>query len=210
MSDTAYCYPPDYTVLKNKAGLRDPQALERFEHLNTLSRGLDCPVDLPISYAGYQAIHRHLFQDVYDWAGQSRTVNIHKGGMFAAAPFVDREMDRRFRQLYADNHLQGLNRRDFANQAAEHISEINAIHPFREGNGRTQRLFLRNLAHQAGHRLDIARIPREQWMAASVQGFRAQNYQPMAAVITHALEDRVRQHQERMKSASKDRGDRSR
>jgi len=192
MTDKTYCYPPDYTVLKNKAGFRDPEKLEQFERLYTQSRMMDCPLDLPITYVGYQAIHRHVFQDVYEWAGQSRTVTIHKGDAFANWMYVDQEMEKRFELIRQDQNLQSSSAVEFAEKAAEHLSEINAIHPFREGNGRTQRLFLRNLAHQAGHESHIARIDKDRWMDASIEGFREQNYEPMAKLIYSCMEDRPR------------------
>jgi cell filamentation protein len=77
MSDP-YVYP-ETDVLINKAGIRDPAKLEQFERLMTAQRMLQPLTRTPITYAGYKAIHRHLFQDVYDWAGQPRTVDIGKG-----------------------------------------------------------------------------------------------------------------------------------
>ena len=91
---------------------------------------------------GYRALHHHIFQDVYDWAGEYRTVNIAKTHLFCLAPFIEKEMGRQFRELNAENNLQRLDMDTFADRAAHHIIELNAIHPFREGNGRTNRLFL--------------------------------------------------------------------
>jgi fido (protein-threonine AMPylation protein) len=70
-----YVYP-ETDVLINKAGIRDPAKLEQFERLMTAQRMLQPLTRTPITYAGYKAIHRHLFQDVSDWAGQPRTVDI--------------------------------------------------------------------------------------------------------------------------------------
>lgn len=79
MSDTVYCYPPDYTVLKNRLGLRDAEALDRAERrLVYLRQAEDIPTG-DFDLAHLRAIHRHLFQDVFDWAGQIRTVEISKG-----------------------------------------------------------------------------------------------------------------------------------
>lgn len=141
MTDDIYCYPPDYTVLKNIAGIRDKDALEEFERRHTRLRMLDCPYILPLTYDGYKDIHRYVFQDVYEWAGEPRVVNISKSDMFGVWSFIDQEMQRRFRLIGEDTGLQNAPADQFAEHAAEHLSEINAIHPFREGNGRTQRLF---------------------------------------------------------------------
>jgi cell filamentation protein len=95
--------------------------------------------------------HRALFGDIYEWAGELRTVNIHKAGsMFAAHQFLGDEMTSLLRRLAQDNWLRGLQRRAFIEKLAFYYGEINARHPFREGNGRTQRTFLRQLSASAG------------------------------------------------------------
>ncbi len=192
MSDTEYCYPPDFTVLKNKAGLRDAEQLEQFERLKTINRLRYCPLDIPISYEGYKEIHRRIFQDVYEWAGQPRSVDIRKGDYFCRAPYIDQEMRRQFRTLQRENNLKDLQAAKFAVRTAEHLGEINAIHPFREGNGRTQRVFLRNLAHQAGYAIDLTRLTQDAWLDASIRSFRKQDYAPMERVIREAMAPRER------------------
>ncbi len=187
MSDTTYCYAPDYTVLKNKAGIEDTHQLERFERLKTINRQRFCLDNIPITYNGYKQIHAHLFQDVYTWTGQPRRVNISKGEPFAFWQHIDQEMAKRFALINKENNLRGLNVESFAQRAAEHLNEINAIHPFREGNGRTQRIFLQNLAHQAGHELEITRFDQRLWMKASIEGFRNVDYRPMQACILGSL-----------------------
>ena len=79
MSDSVYCYPHKYTLLKNKAGLRVFIALERFEDLQTKNRTFDCPLDIPITYDGYKLRHHNMFQDDYEWAGEIRTITMEKG-----------------------------------------------------------------------------------------------------------------------------------
>jgi len=124
MSDTEYCYPPDFTVLKNKAGLRDAADLELFERLNSRKRTLFLPTDIPVSEAGYREIHRHLFQDIYDWAGEYRRVNISKETtQFALAPFISPNMKRVFRELDADQKLQGLDQETFSHRAAVYLDQ---------------------------------------------------------------------------------------
>lgn len=187
MSDTEYCYPPDFTVLKNKAGLRDAEQLEQFERLKTINRLRHCPLDIPTTYEGYKEIHRRIFQDVYEWAGQPRSVDIRKADYFCRASYIDQEMQRQFRVLQRENNLKDLQAPEFAVRAAEHLGEINAIHPFREGNGRTQRVFLRNLAHQAGHAIDLTRIERDAWLHASISSFRDQDHKPTENVVRNAM-----------------------
>jgi fido (protein-threonine AMPylation protein) len=105
-----------------------------------------------LSYSHFRAIHRHLFQDVYAWAGKVRTVRISKGeSTFCYPEHIDQEMAKLFKALRQTGHLRGTSPQDFAKQAAHFLAELNAIHPFREGNGRTQLTFLTLLADRAGH-----------------------------------------------------------
>ena len=90
------------------------------------------------------------------------------------------------RRLVRAHFLRGLSGADFAAQAAVIIGDINYIHPFREGNGRTQLQYLKQLAGTAGHRLELARIERDRWIEASIVSHSAR-YDPMAAVIPDAL-----------------------
>lgn len=189
MSDP-YVYPGT-TILINKANLRSQDELDRFERLMTRARLAEPLPKIPMTYEGYKTLHRHIFQDVFEWAGQSRTVAMSKGQTFFGPPdYVDAEMSRRFDVLAKENHLHGLTKQDFARRAAEHLNEINAIHPFREGNGRTQRLFLKTLATQAGHDLHVERLHPTPWNEASIKGF-AGNHEPMQQVISSALASRV-------------------
>lgn len=200
-----YVYPGT-EVLINKEDLRDAERLGAFERQLSSVRSIYIPASFPITPEGYRAIHRHIFQDVYDWAGEYRSVAIAKGDLFALPPYIEGEMERRFALIHREKDLRGFGADRFAARAAEHICEINAIHPFREGNGRTQRLFLKVLARQAGHDLRIDRMDREQWMRASIESFRRQDYAPMTACIRSAITGHSR---DRSEAKSKD-TDRSR
>lgn len=185
-----YVYPGTRT-LRNNLGIRDATALERAElRINREQAGRPVP-DPRISAEGFKAIHRHLFGEIYAWAGETRTVSLAKGEAYFGPPqFVEAELARRFRKLAAEDSLCGLDADQFAERAAEHISELNAIHPFRDGNGRTTRMFLEILARQAGHELDRTRIDKREWMGASIAGMKM-DYQPMARVIRTAIVDPV-------------------
>src|SRR3546814_1190105 len=93
---------------------------------------------------------------LYDWAGQDRTVNIAKGGSsFAAVPYVARELDKRFADMGAQSGFRGLPRDEFFDRLGDHINEINAIHPLREGNRRTMRTHAAQQAREAGNTTTI-------------------------------------------------------
>jgi cell filamentation protein len=134
-----YVYPGT-DVLRNRENIRDAHELEAFERTATANRMETLPDNTPITAEGYREIHRYIFQDVYDWAGQVRTVDIAKNDdLFCLAVYVDQELARRFEAIRAEDGLRDLSVESFVARAADHISELNAIHPFREGNGRTQR-----------------------------------------------------------------------
>jgi cell filamentation protein len=172
LASDPYTYPGTET-LRNRLGLTDEKTLIEAERRLTQARGAEAArLTFPATTDGYRALHKHLFQDLYDWAGQDRTVNIAKGGSsFAAVPYVARELDKRFADMGAQSGFRGLPRDEFFDRLGDHINEINAIHPFREGNGRTMRHHAAQLAREAGHPIRIAAIDKDKWMEASRHGF---------------------------------------
>src|SRR3989344_1191051 len=137
-----YCYN-DTTVLKNIPDLRTQSELDAFEAIATAQRS-DEPLpagafDVP----HYQAIHVHLFQDVYAWAGEYRTVRIGKDeSQFCYPEHIAEQMTELFLNLKVKDFFQGLSFDQFAAEVARFLATLNAIHPFREGNGRAQTAFL--------------------------------------------------------------------
>jgi cell filamentation protein len=125
-----------------------------------------------LDYAHLRAIHRHLFQDVYDWAGEARTVRISKdNSMFCYPENIESEARKLFAKLKTDKFLQGLSSRDFAKQAAHLLAELNAIHAFREGNGRAQLSFFLLLAERANHSLDFDNFDPDAFLEAMIASF---------------------------------------
>lgn len=177
-----YCYRGT-ACLKNKLGLRDASMLQAFE-LEMTSLRADEP--LPAGRFGpqhYRRIHRHLFQDVYRWAGSHRTTATSKGGnLFCRPQFIDREMIRLFSKLKSAPFLAGSEPDAFIRSVAEFLSDLNAIHPFREGNGRSQLAFLHLIALRAGHPLEIERIKPAEFLAAMIRGFGGETA-PLAAQL---------------------------
>lgn len=187
MSDTDYCYPPSYSVLKNRLDIRDAKALDRAERRLVVQRIAEGVPPGAFDLAHLRAIHRHLFQDVYDWAGELRTVEISKGGhQFQFRRFIETGMDDVHRRLMAQNSLRGLSAAEFAARAGEIMGDVNYVHPFREGNGRTQLLYLSELAAQAGHPIDLRRLERDDWIEASQQA-NLGHYAAMSACIARII-----------------------
>lgn len=177
------CYP-DTQILRNRANLRNQDDLDQFEQLMFLTRA-DEPLPAgALDHKYFQAIHRHFFQDVYDWAGSFRTIRTGKGGNWFCYPeFIEAEMQRIFSELAAENYLTATSSPQvFATRAAHYIGEINAVHPFREGNGRCQLAFLTVLLNRSDFEMDEKRLDPSPFMAAMIASFRG-NIEPLANAI---------------------------
>jgi cell filamentation protein len=187
LASDPYTYPGTDT-LRNRLGITEEKTLAEAERRLTLARGAEAaPLSFPPTADGYRALHKHLFQDIYDWAGQDRTVDTAKGGArFAHVPYIARELDKLFTDVAAKNALRGLPRDEFFDRLGNHINEVNAIHPFREGNGRTMRHHAAQLAREAGHPISISSINKTAWMEASRHGFLTGDHRGMAAVLAGA------------------------
>ncbi len=190
-AEDPYCYK-GATVLKNIPNIRDAAALEAFEAVSTAQRADEPLPDGRLSVRHYCAIHRHLFQDVYRWAGRYRVIRISKGdSMFCYPEHIPREMRKLFRALAAQNFLRDLSRDDFAVGAAHFLAELNAIHPFRDGNGRSQLTFMSLLAVRARHPLNLERLRPRSFLAAMIKTFHGDEA-PLVAELDHLLRGRAR------------------
>jgi cell filamentation protein len=180
---------PNTDVLKNLADIRDAATLEQFERMQVAIASRRRAPMRSMSYPEFNAIHRHVFREVYPWAGDVRDYTTGRAeAPFCLPEFIDAQMTRIFAELNAANNLQGISREEFADRAAAVINDINAVHPFIEGNGRVSREFLKDLAAQAGHPVDLARLNRETWYPAAAVGFAQADNAPMAACIRAALQ----------------------
>jgi len=178
--DDPYCYPGT-TVLKNKLGLRKQAELDKFEAEISFQRSTEPLPEGNLSFKHYCAIHKHLFQDVYTWAGKPREVRITKGeSTFCYPENIDREAKKLFKQLVEAKYFKGLSPEEFAKKAAHFLAELNVIHPFREGNGRSQLSFLLLLAERAGH--PIHKVNPEDVMQAVIASFEGEE-KPLADLI---------------------------
>lgn len=166
-----YLYP-DSDCLQNLAGLRDSAELEAFELEQSTLRSEEALPPGDFDPAHYRRLHKHLFQDVYAWAGKDRTIRISKGGsMFCYPENITSQMNELFKTLRHPAFRPGSQSDAFIASAAYFLSELNVIHPFREGNGRTQLTFLRVLGQRAGHTFRVERARRETFIDAMVAGF---------------------------------------
>lgn len=182
-------YPNTETYV-NKLGIRDREHLEDTERALTNRRASQPfpPQAHCRSYVGFKAIHRHLFQDLYAWAGKERRYTTGRGSIpFARPEHIASWMRQQFRQLAQERYLVGRNKAQFAERAAVYVNEINAAHPFIDGNGRTQRFWLRMLAENAGFALALDAADAKRWNEASRLGFSKGDHAPMARLIRSRL-----------------------
>jgi cell filamentation protein, protein adenylyltransferase len=160
------------TVLVNKLDLRVQEELNAFEAEISSARADEPLPDGTLDFAHYRAIHHHLFQDVYQWAGQVRTVRMSKGGSpFCFPANIEGQATKLFDDLRSANYLRNLDAQAFSDSAAHFLAELNAIHAFREGNGRSQLTFFALLADCAGYPLRIDKLDPDEMLAAMIASF---------------------------------------
>lgn len=183
-------------TLLNKLGITDPDDLKRVEtaytniRLQELERN---PIPGSFDLSHLQAIHQHVFQDVYSWAGKLResfdaVKQEYIGGpahRFTPSASIAGEANALFSELAKQHHLKGLPRGEFIERAAQLLNGINQIHLFPEGNGRTQRHFLTQLSREAGHPLDLNIATQHRMIEASIAGSKG-DHAPMVRLLNEA------------------------
>ena len=183
-----YCYPNSH-VLKNKLNIHDSDGLKDAERRLAKYRTtelLNAPIRGKFDFKHLQKIHHYLFQDIYDWAGEVRTVDIAKSNLFCRCFAIESEAKRIFDKLRAEKYLAGLSAGQFSARLAYYFAEINALHPFRDGNGRAQREFVRQLAYQNNYLLTFAGVTKDEMVAASIASFNL-DYAPLEKLLLNCL-----------------------
>lgn len=156
-----YCYPGS-DVLINLPGFKEQKQLDAYERMVTAERlrilGLR-PLKGKFDLKHLCAIHKFIFKDVYPFAGKLRDEDISKGNFrFATARFLPEQTNYLLNKLKEENFLKELSFDTFVDRLTHYVTELNVLHPFREGNGRTQREFIRCLALESGHCIDWTRV----------------------------------------------------
>jgi cell filamentation protein len=152
--------------------LRDQRRLQAFELEMSALRAEEPLPSGRFGPAHYRAVHRHLFGDVYAWAGRYRTVRTAKGGnVFCYPEHIDAQMNALFRRLREAPFRGGRPAEEFVTSAASFLAELNAIHAFREGYGRAQLAFLRLVSLRAGHPIDFTKLRPRAFLDAMIMSF---------------------------------------
>jgi cell filamentation protein len=180
-------------VLKNKLGIRDEGELSRAEAALVAWRSLQLseePIPGGFDLEHLKAIHKHLFGDVYEWAGKIRDIDLSKGNSyFANHKYIVGAAREIFAELAVERHLNGLDLEQFSLRAAYYLGAINALHPFRDGNGRAEREFINHLALRDGYFIDWTNVSPEELVQASIESFHLGDHSKLAALIQNNLQE---------------------
>ena len=175
----------------NLFGIKDDRELQALEGPLVTNRGgelIDKPTEGKFDSAHLRAIHKYRLQDIFPWAGEFRVVDISKGtSSFGPALYIARALEDALGRLQRENLLTGLAPRVFAQRAAFHLGEINAMHPFREGHGRARREFIRQLALLAGHPLSWSGFTLQRRVDASILSHLKSDCAALALILEEAL-----------------------
>lgn len=177
---------PGTSIFINKLNIRDAKELSRAEADFTAVRTeeyLRRPIDGCFDLLHLQGIHFRLFQDIYDWSGEIRGYDMSKeGSIFTPEEKIVEQSDDLFDELENEGHLVGLQRDQFIQRGSYYYDWVNRIHPFPEGNGRTQRLFFSHLAMFAGFEIAWDRVHPWQIKESAKQSFLG-NSEPMVILF---------------------------
>lgn len=184
------CYPGT-TVLINKLGLKNQEALDKVESVAVSLHSAQIEeeqTDAQFTFAFYCNLHKRLFEDLYVWAGEIRTVDLSKQGTsFYPAKDLWKIGNAKFDRLKDMNELRGLDRLRLIDELTDFYNELNLLHPFREGNGRTQRLFFSLLLRRLGYRISFDECDTDKLMMATIyaaQGIMTYLHEFFEAVIS--------------------------
>ncbi|AFI88951.1 Fic/DOC family protein [Pectobacterium parmentieri] len=182
-----YTYP-DSNVLINKLGINDDSKFGDAERQLSELAVLDIEFEEPPYDLHYWCgLHGKIFGDLFDWAGEIRCIDISKGQTrFCTASRIEIEANKIFTQLSNDAFLQGFERPALIIQLAEYYSDLNVIHPFREGNGRSQRLLFEHMIINCGYGVSFEKIGIQEWLAANVAGYHG-NTRPLADIFDKSI-----------------------
>lgn len=166
-----YCYP-DSNVLKNKLNIRDLRELKEVEEKFVAIKQLvllQKPIPGRFTINHLLRIHRFLFEDVYPFAGHIRREQISKGEtLFFPPDLIKRELRRVFGEIHETGMLQEKKPQSQIQHLSHVMAELNIIHPFREGNGRSIRELIRCMAQVYGLTLNWGNADQDTMMDAAI------------------------------------------
>jgi len=181
-----YCYP-DTNVLINKFHIKNDVELDKVDRqisaLKAVELGIN-HINGKFDFVHICEIHRYLFGDIYEWAGQARKGGfMSKGGsIFTNSDFIESNFNDYYEKLIKENYLKNLDKSIFCERLSYFMGEVNSIHPFRDGNGRTARLYFSQLAANAGYKLLFNKIDKDELLLADVLAYQG-NYRLLTEIL---------------------------
>lgn len=171
-STSVDCYEGTTTLI-NKLGITDEKELNSTEALITTYKAailINEPLAHDFDFDDYKGLHKFLFENLYDWAGIPRTINLSKTStVFTSPERIDELGEKIFARLKQLNYFTKLPSNEFIIEIAELYHSLNMLHPFREGNGRTERVFFVQLIRNAGYDIDYSSLDSDLLMIGSIQ-----------------------------------------
>lgn len=182
-----YCYPGT-AILKNRFNIQDETRLAEAEREITASAASEISFsEPPFDLDHLRAIHKQLFADLYEWAGEIRTIDISKGNTrFCTASRIVPEANKLFDELAQQHYFVSLERQDLVRAIAEFYGDLNVIHPFREGNGRAQRILFEHIIINCGYEISWQPVSQEEWLRANIQAYYG-DYEDMVSVFDKCI-----------------------
>ena len=189
MQDHRYCYA-NSNILKNKLNIRDRSDLFEAEKELTAIRLSELeahPIEGPFDFDHLKAIHKYIFQDLYEWAGEERTVEISKGNLFCTTACLQSYAEAVFKKYFPQCDAAKNDVDSFIHVLAENYGDLNALHPFREGNGRAQREFARLVCMECGYDFDLSVTTHASMLEASKLSFEKGDSTGLVRIFSKAV-----------------------
>jgi len=193
VADSPY-YISGTDCLKNLLGTTDKDKLAKFEDRVTarrIAKLKENPLPGKLDYSYFKAIHKNLFDGIYEWAGKERNIQTEKGVYrFEWPDKIESSANKLFGELAKENNLEGLKRDEFIKRAAYYYAELNVVHPFPEGNGRAQRTLFDQVASRAGYEFDWGKVSKEKFIEGVIHASYGFEHSKLEAVFDQTLSDR--------------------
>lgn len=182
-------------VFINKYGIKNIEKLKEAEEEIVAVKIAEFKTSVQISatfdFEYLKRIHGFLFEELYEWAGEIRKVRITKGNFtFAFVEQIENQAKKLFSELKEEKYLQDYEFKLFIKRLAYYMSELNVIHPFREGNGRVNRLFFRELAERNGYDLNFQNVGKEQYLKANIIAAQILEYSLLEEVLNLCVKEK--------------------
>lgn len=189
MHDKKYCYP-NSNILINKKNIINAKELLEAEVLYTGIRLMELqqtPIKGNFDLKHLCRIHKYIFQDLYSWAGKIRTIDIGKGNIFCFVQNIYAYAEEIFEKYYPSCYAAKDSREAFVEVLTSNYADLNALHPFREGNGRTQREFAREICLRCGYVFDLSCTTHKEMLDASILSFNKADNTKLLRIFEQAV-----------------------